>query len=440
MRPVATNGSCRLSGTWKDRKGDRVTDKPQGAVDPAAPGAAPALTAKPPGGAGVSLDRLRSERLERLQQTMRAGGMAVCVFFHPANIRYATGASMMDVFCTGISTRYCVVPATGDPILFEWEMGVPYSSKIVRDVRVAGWWQFVGARRVEKADRMAAEIREVLTELGLEGEEVGVDRLDAGAFLALQGAGLRVVDASAVTDRAREVKTPEEVKVMRFNGVIGAEMMAEFEAAVVEGIAEYQLFARLSDSLLRRRGEVVFSRLVASGANTNPWGSEAHDKLVMNGDLVAVDTDAVGCEGYLIDFSRTFLCGAGPPASEAVEAYRVAHDCLLSMRAALRPGLSFREYAASVPAIPEKYLTLRYDLMVHGAGLEDEGPIIYHDGQADNPEDEYIQENMALCLECYIGAVGGSCGVKLEDQLLVTTGGSELLCEYPYDSRLLGAG
>jgi Xaa-Pro dipeptidase len=412
-----------------------VTEK---SLSPEAP--ASLLISPPLEDAGVSLSRLRSERLDRLQGTMRAGGMAVCVFFHPANIRYATGASMMDVFCAGTSARYCVVPADGDPVLFEWEMGVPYSSKIVRDVRVAGWWQFVGTRRMEKTDRMAAEIRDVLHELGVAGEQVGVDRLDAAAFLALQRAGLRVVDASPVTDAARELKTPEEVKVMRFNGAIGAEMMAEFEAAIVDGIAEYELFARLSDGLLRRRGEVVFSRLVASGENTNPWGSEARDKLVRNGDLVAVDTDAVGYEGYLIDFSRTFLCGEGPPSREAVEAYRVAHDSLLSMRAALRPGLSFREYAASVPAIPEKYLPLRYDLMVHGAGLEDEGPIIYYDGQGDNPEDEHIEENMALCLECYIGAVGGSCGVKLEDQLLVTAGGSELLCAYPYDSRLLGAG
>ena len=389
---------------------------------------------------GVSLTRLRGERLDRLQHTMRERGMAVCVFFHPANIRYATGASMMDVFCAGISTRYCVVPAMGDPILFEWEMGEPYSSKIVRDVRVAGWWQFTGTRRVEASDRMAAEVRDVLSELGVAGEDVGVDRLDVAGLLALQRAGLRVVDASPVTDPAREVKTPEEVNVMRANGAIGAAMMAEFEAAITEGVAEYELFAQLSDSLLRRQGEVVFSRLVASGQNTNPWGSEAHGKLVQNGDLVAVDTDAVGYEGYLIDFSRTFVCGEAPPSSEAVEAYRVAHESLLSMRAALRPGLSFREYAASVPAIPEKYRPLRYDLMVHGAGLEDEGPIIYYHGQGDNPEDEYIQENMALCLECYIGAVGGSCGVKLEDQLLVTAGGSELLCPYPFDPRLLGAG
>jgi Xaa-Pro dipeptidase len=409
-------------------------------AEPAPTGGSPPLTSPAPEDAGVNLARLRGERLDRLQQTMRASGTAVCVFFHPANIRYATGASMMDVFCAGTSARYCVVPATGDPVLFEWEMGVPYSSRIVRDVRVAGWWQFTGARRVEKTDRMAAEIRDVVRELGLHGEEVAVDRLDATAFLALQRAGLRVADASPVTDTAREVKTPEETKVMRYNGAVGAGMMADFEAAIADGVAEYELFAQLSDSLLRRRGEVVFSRLVASGQNTNPWGSEAHGKLVRDGDLVAVDTDAVGYEGYLIDFSRTFLCGEGPPSSEAAEAYRVAYDSLLSMRAALRPGLSLREYAASVPAIPDKYLPLRYDLMVHGAGLEDEGPIIYYQGQEENPGDEYIQENMALCLECYVGEAGGSCGVKLEDQVLVTSGGSELLCPYPFDSRLLGGG
>ncbi len=195
-------------------------------AEPAPAGGSPPLTSTALEDAGVNLARLRGERLDRLQHTMRARGTAVCVFFHPANIRYATGASMMDVFCAGTSARYCVVPATGDPVLFEWEMGVPYSSRIVRDVRVAGWWQFTGARRVEKTDRMAAEIRDVLSELGLHGEEIAVDRLDATAFLALQR-GLQVIDASPVTDTAREVKTPEEVKVMRYNGAVGAEMMAE---------------------------------------------------------------------------------------------------------------------------------------------------------------------------------------------------------------------
>ncbi len=390
-------------------------------------------------GDGIDHPRLRAERLARLQESMRRHGMAVCLFFHPANIRYATGASLMDVFCAGTSARYCVVPASGRPILFEWEMSVPYTARIVEDVRVAGWWQFMGDRRLARTDRMAAEIRDVLEELGVAGEEVGLDRLDVTAVLALQRAGIRIGDSSSVTEWAREVKTPQEVRLMWENGRIGTEMMTEFEAAIAPGVAEFELFATLSDSLLRRRGEVVFARLLASGQNSNPWGSEAWEKRLEVGDVVAVDTDAIGYEGYLIDFSRTFVCG-GSPSKEAREAYRVAHDSLQAMREALRPGLSYDEFARSVPDIPEAYRARRYDLMVHGAGLEDEGPIIYSPGQGENPEEARIQENMALCLECYAGLAGGSCGVKLEDQVIVTSSGCEVLCPYPFDDELLGGG
>lgn len=45
---------------------------------------------------------------------------------------------------------------------------------------------------------------------------------------------------------------------------------------------------------------------------------------------------------------------------------------------------------------------------------------------------------MVLCLECYAGKAGAPFGVKLEDQVLVTQDGSELLCTYPYDEKLLG--
>ena len=140
----------------------------------------------------------------------------------------------------------------------------------------------------------------------------------------------------------------------------------------------------------------------------------------------------------MIDFSRTFLCGDEATA-EQIEAYTVAHHSITAMIESLRPGLSYYEYARILPSIPEKYMTQRYDLMVHGAGLEDEGPIIYYPDQGDNPRDEYLQENMVLCLECYIGAVGGTCGVKLEDQVLVTKSGAELLSRYPSDNRLLQA-
>ena len=67
--------------------------------------------------------------------------------------------------------------------------------------------------------------------------------------------------------------------------------------------------------------------------------SEAHDKTVLEGDVVAIDTDANGYEGYVIDVSRTFLCG--DPATPAQKhAYQAAHEHLIGMVELVKPGMS----------------------------------------------------------------------------------------------------
>jgi len=387
----------------------------------------------------IDFAQLNSDRLDRLQAVMREEAVPACLFFHPSNIRYATGTAVMDVHTLGASERYCLVPAEGDPVLFEWDMAIGQSRKLVRDVRPALWWQYQGKRGDVLIAQFASEIRAALNELDVaSGDPVGIDRADTLAVLALQNAGVNLISASKVTDLAREIKTPWEVALMRLNGRIGCEVLAEFENAIRPGIREFELLAVLSDALLRRRGVVVFTRLVSSGQNTNPWGAEASDKIVQDGDLVALDTDANGYEGYVIDVSRTFLCGS-KPTIEQKELYRVAHDHITAMRQAVKPGISYAEFARSVPPLPDEYAEQSYGCMVHGAGLQNEGPVLHNPGDGDNPEDEYLQENMVMCLETYVGRVGGTCGVKLEDQVLVGKFEAEILVDYPYDKHLLGS-
>jgi Xaa-Pro aminopeptidase len=196
----------------------------------------------------------------------------------------------------------------------------------------------------------------------------------------------------------------------------------------------------LSDALLRRKGETLFTRLVASGPNTNPWLTEATDRAIELGDVIGVDTDATGFEGYCIDISRTFLCGDAPTPDQK-EAYRVAHDCIAGMLELVRPGIAFEEFARKGPRLPPRYEAQRYPTMVHQAGLEDEGPGIPYpdDGRGPRrimPERE-LRENMVLCLECYAGEVGAPFGVKLEDQVVVTRDGPRLVCGFPYDRKFL---
>jgi Xaa-Pro aminopeptidase len=388
----------------------------------------------------IDSGRLRAGRLARLQAMMKRHDLPVCLFFNPANIRYATGTDVMGVWTAGTFARYCVVPAEGEPVLFEYRGSMHVSQKLVRDVRPAYGWQFGGIQSADKGREWAASIRALLRELGLEGERLAVDKLDTVGFLALQAEGIALCDSGPATVDAREVKTPEEVALFKVNGAIGDAMLADFEAAIRPGIREYELLAVLGSSLLRNHGEFLFTRLIASGTNTNPWMSEAHDKIVQPGDLVAVDTDANGYEGFVIDVSRTFLCG-DEATPEQKEAYRVAFDCVTGMFEVLRPGMTFEEFAEKAPALPEAYRVQRYGVMVHQAGLEDEGPGIPYPDDDRGPRRimprREIQENMVLCLECYAGKVGAPFGVKLEDQVLVTRTGAELLCTYPYDAKLL---
>lgn len=389
----------------------------------------------------INFEKLRAGRLARLQAMMKRYELPVCLFFSPANIRYATGTDVMGVWTAGTFARYCVVPAEGEPILFEYEASVPVSQKLVRDVRPAQYWQFSGPQAREGASEWAREIGSVLDELGLRNESLAVDKLDTPGFLALQEEGIRLVDSGPATVDAREVKTREEVELLTINGAIGDAILCELEAAIRPGIREFELLAVLADALLRQHGEFLFTRLVASGTNTNPWMSEAHDKLVMPGDLVAVDTDANGYEGYVIDVSRTFLCGE-VATPEQKEAYRVAYEAVTGMVELVKPGMTFDEFAHRAPRLPGRYREQRYPVMAHQAGLEDsEGPgIPYPDvksGVRPMPERE-IKENMVLCLECYAGEVGAPFGVKLEDQVLVTEHGAERLCTHPYDAKLLG--
>jgi Xaa-Pro aminopeptidase len=109
------------------------------------------------------------------------------------------------------------------------------------------------------------------------------------------------------------------------------------------------------------------------------------------------------------------------------------------MRELMRPSTSFASFAERAPKLPAAYIKGRYDVMAHQAGLEDEGPGIPYPGDPlhSAAADRVIQENMIFCLECYAGKEGGSYGVKLEDQALVTNEGAIALNTYPFEKKLL---
>jgi Xaa-Pro aminopeptidase len=279
-----------------------------------------------------------------------------------------------------------------------------------------------------------------LRKLGVSSNRLAVDRLGTPGFLALQREGMTLIDSAPVTTVARAIKTPEEIVLLEYNGAIVMEMLANFERAVSPGIRERELLAILADTLLRRGGEHLATSTVCSGPNTNPWRAEATARRLEDGDLVYVDTDAVGVEGYFFCVSRAFLCGDRAPTPAQREVYRTAQDWLLALKEMIRPGLTCRELAGKAPRLPQKFMPQRYEVMVHSVGLEEESPSVAYPGDPQPNGDWVIEENMALVVELYCGEPGGRDGVKLGDEVLVTPAGVRDLVPYPYCDALLGKG
>ncbi len=385
---------------------------------------------------GVNPVRLRAGRLRRLQAAMRQHDVEACLFFNPANVRYATGATTMTVYCLGSFVRCALVPVEGQPVLFEHANSMHLFSGIEADVRPFHAWEFYDNSASEAAT-WAREIVQAIRDLGVGSRQLAIDKLAPVALRALQHEGLEAVESGTLTMDAREVKTPEEVRLFEINGQLVMGMLEAFESAVAPGVREQDLVAVITDSMLRAGGEYLITRGVASGTNTNPWRQESNDRALEAGDVVFVDTDVNGIEGYFYCVSRTFLCGDQSATPAQKEAYRLAQDWLEGMRVLLKPGASYREIAEKAPRLPDRFNSQRYECIMHSCGLEDEGPSIsYADVSQPNPE-RVLKEDMVVVTEVYLGEPGGSFGVKLGDQLLITADGTKNLAPYPFCGAFL---
>jgi len=287
------------------------------------------------------------------------------------------------------------------------------------------------------SDDWAAEIKDTLQGLGLADARIGIDCLDFYGFTALQKQGLTLADADDAIEGARIIKTSDEIELMRQSAAVAEVALYDLEQAIRPGITENELLATYWHRMLALGGEHCFTRLLASGYKTNPWFHEAGSKMVRPGDLVGIDTDMIGPEGYACDVSRTFLCGDRPTPVQK-EAYRVAHDFIQATIELIKPGVSYHDFTNNLPSFPEAYRAQQYSTVVHGIGTDDEPPFIPFPAGAWRvmPEGEF-RENMVVSVEFYAGKVGEQDGVKLEDEVWITPEGPVVISLYPYDEGLL---
>ncbi len=387
----------------------------------------------------AEVSELYRSRQHRLRDVMRRRHVPAILTCDPINISYACAARNMTVFSMMGPSRFLLLFADGPTVLFEFAGSEHLADSLptIDDIRSAPSISAIaGPAYVDNIAKFANEVVAELRENG--AEQLAVERMDYLMTDALRDRGVALSDATIVFSESRRSKQPLEIAATRI--AIGRVdlAMSELENALCDGITEVEAWSELIRGLMSRDGEYVSTRLFQSGPNTFPYFQEAGTRKMQAGDLVCVDTDAIGYLGYAVDFSRSFVCPGADATSAQRSLYSYAHEQLRHNASLLAPGRSFAELAEHAFSVPERFRPYGYYCLLHGLGLCGEYPNIplWCDGEPYALDGE-LEKDMVVCVESYIGCDVTKQGVKLENQYLITESGAECLTAYPFDSGLL---
>jgi len=394
------------------------------------------------------LQEMRRYRWTRLTQAIQARGYAGLLLFDPLNIRYATDSTNMQLWNTHNPFRAVLLCADGYVVIWDYK-NAPFLSQfnpLVREVRSgADLFYFDRGDKIDvAADQFSNEVRILIEEHAGQNHRLAVDKIMIHGLRALEAQGLEIMEGEELTEKARSIKGPDEIRAMRcavHACETAMQKMEDFARAEVPrgGVSEDDIWAVLHAENIRRGGEWIETRLLTSGPRTNPWFQECGGRIVQNNEIIAFDTDLIGSYGICTDMSRTWWVGNQRPRPDMVTAMKHAHEHMMTNMSLLRPGISIPELVAKSHRLEDKYQAQKYGCLMHGVGLCDEWPLVaYPDQEVPGAFDYTLQPGMTLCVEVLVSEVGQDFSIKLEDQVIITDDGYENLSTYPFDPALLG--
>ena len=391
----------------------------------------------------IDVPRLRRYRQNRLREQIVKQGFDAIILIEPLSIRYATGVRNCTLFQMHIQAGYLFVPAAGPVIYFDSSPGRETGSQLetideTRTDILPLSYMFAGSRNQEWAFRWAEQIDDLIrVHCGQGRKRIAIERAGFHAEKALVEKGHDVADVAPVLAMARKIKSPEEILAMNLTIAVAEDGMTRMRDALRNGVMEQELWAHMWSALIEGGGEWLDYRLLASGERTNPWQQEASSRMIRAGDLVVFDCGMVGPFSYGGDISRAYRCGPGKPSDYQKKLYSIAHKEVTANTQLVKAGAAFSDIARSRYIPPAGFGDQLYPCMMHGIGMADEWPVILH--SPDHPEfyDGELEPGMVICVESYIGEIGGVEGVKIEDQVLVTGSGPIVLSRYPFEDSLL---
>jgi Xaa-Pro aminopeptidase len=354
----------------------------------------------------------------------------------------------MQLWNTHNPFRAVLLCADGYIVIWDYKNS-PFLSEfnpLVREQRSgADLFYFDRGDRVDvAADTFSNEVRMLLEAHAPGNTRLAVDKIMLHGLRALEAQGLDIMEGEEVTEKSRSVKGPDEILAMRCASHACEVAVHEMECFARDNVpagktSENDIWAVLHAENIRRGGEWIETRLLTSGPRTNPWFQECGGRITQNNEIIAFDTDLVGSYGICVDISRTWWIGDRKPRPDMVYAMQHAVEHIQTNMQMLKPGVNIQDLSRNTHVLDGKYQTLKYGCLMHGVGLCDEWPLVaYPDRMVEGAFDHELEPGMTLCVEALVGEEGGDFSIKLEDQVLITEEGFDILTKYPFDPELMG--
>jgi Xaa-Pro aminopeptidase len=284
---------------------------------------------------------------------------------------------------------------------------------------------------------VSAKVAAVLREHGLAGEPVGVDVAEMPVLAALAAEGIQCVDGQQVFLEARRVKTPDEICLLaQACSMVDAAYDRLYEF-LRPGVRENECVGLVSKVLYELGSEYVEGVNAISGERCSPHPHVYSDRLIRPGDPAFFDI-LHSHLGYRTCYYRTFAVGSASMAQR--DAYVRCREYMDAAIAMVRPGVTTGDIVALWPRAEEfgfademAAFALQYG---HGVGLSIwEKPIFSRLVSLDHPEP--LEEGMVFALETYWPATDGWSAARIEEEVVVTADGCEVITKFPAEDLLV---
>jgi Xaa-Pro aminopeptidase len=290
---------------------------------------------------------------------------------------------------------------------------------------------------------VSTTFKQIFQRHSLEKGRIGLDALSFSIFESYRRnfPGANFVSCEMLLKDARMTKTFDEIRLINEATAMTEAGLASAIEKTKPGVTEYEVASEYMRVIFALGSETLHTAqpYVTSGEHLSPPFRLATDKRIRYGDLVFMDTGAC-FNGYFSDIGRTVICGKA--SEKQKEIYRVVYESLMASLKAVRPRAKASDVARACRERAAEFGYDRHFLLLfigHGIGVAPAEPPFIGEPTVPGAREVELKPGMVLAIEplIYVPGVKGGGGVRIEDVVLVTEVGSEVLSRFPYDEELL---